>query len=68
MLEQFIERYDKWWKNISNSLDVYDKDLKWSLDTTPSKNNSQLLNYFDDFNDQKASKRIVESVNKMKGV
>ena len=68
LLEQFIERYDKWWKNISNSLDVYDKDLKWSLDTTPSKNNSQLLKYFDDFNDQSASKRIVESMNKMNGV
>lgn len=68
LLEQFIERYDKWWKNISNSLDVYDKDLKWSLDTTPSKNNSQLLKYFDDFNDQNASRRIVESMNKMKGM
>ena len=68
LLEQFIERYDKWWKNISNSLDVYDKDLKWSLDTTPSKINSQLLKYFDDFNDQNASRRIVESMNKMKGM
>ncbi len=68
LLEEFIKRYDSWWKDISNSLDVYDKNLDWSLDINPSENNNKLLKYFDDFNDQNASNRIVNSMNKMTGV
>ena len=68
LLEDFTKRYDVWWKNILNSLDVYDRNLEWSLDTKPSKNNNELLKYFDNFNDQNASNRIVNIMNKMIGV
>ena len=44
LLEQFIVRYDKWWNDISNSLDIYDRNFNWSLDSKPSENNSKLLN------------------------
>tara|TARA_Y100000004_G_C8736357_1_gene336400 strand:- start:53 stop:649 length:597 start_codon:yes stop_codon:yes gene_type:complete len=68
LLEQFIIRYDKWWNDISNSLDIYDRNLNWTLDNKPSENNSKLLKYFDDFNDQKASVRLVDKMKTMVGV
>lgn len=67
LIEEFIIRYDDWWDDICNSLSIYDRDLSWSLNTEPSKHNNRLLKYFDEFNDQKASIRLINKMKKMKG-
>ena len=67
LLEMFIKRYDNWWDIVSSQLDIYDRDLKWSLNSEPSENNSNLLSYFDDWNDGNASRRLINSMNTMKG-
>lgn len=68
LLEQFINRYDKWWDDVSSKVDLYERDLKWSLNTKASEYNGELLKYFDDFNDQKASFRLIEKIEKMTDV
>ena len=68
LLEQFINRYDTWWNDVSSKVDSYDRDLKWSLNTKPSEHSGELLKYFDDFNDQNASFRLIEKIEKMTDV
>ena len=62
-LDQYV-KLDKQWRefkieleqNISKNLVIYDKDHTF-MDT--KSNNTKVLTYYDDYNDNKASERII---------
>lgn len=61
-IDKTLDRNKKLEEIILNNLILYNKDLTFLNQTS---NNKNLLKYYDEFNDQKASKRIVDFLEKL---
>lgn len=58
-LSSMKKRVEKFEKNLLNNLVLYEKDCTF---THKKSKNIKVLKYFDEFNDQKASKRIIDYI------
>jgi hypothetical protein len=56
-----IERKNILLKILETNLILYDNNFNW-LDESVNSNNQEILKYFDNFNDFKASERIVNEI------
>jgi hypothetical protein len=61
-LNETIKRKNNLMKDIYNNLDIYDEDHTFKENQWDIENNKKVLKYFDNFNDFKASERIVNEI------
>jgi hypothetical protein len=64
-IDDAIERKNSLVKDIYNSLALYDEECIFIENKWDAENNKKILKYFDNFNDFKASERIVNEIEKL---